>query len=267
MANKISIVVVCKNEVNAIDRLLQSVRLVTDDIVVYDNGSTDGTVEKLMEAGVHLHQGPWLGFGKTKREAVALATHEWILSLDADESLDEQLQQELIQLDLQNDKEVFDVPFKNFLGKKHLKWGEWGGDHHIRLFNRRQVNWNNAVVHEELIFPKDIRVIKLKGSILHHTMKDMADYSHKMVQYALLNAEKYFAKGKRSGFLKTRVSPALGFFMHYIIQLGFLDGWEGYTAARMTAFYTFLKYTRLRELWENKEGSALENGARNKKEL
>jgi glycosyltransferase involved in cell wall biosynthesis len=259
MANKISIVVVCKNEVNAIDRLLQSVRSVTDDIVVYDNGSTDGTVALLQDAGVHLHQGPWLGFGKTKREAVALAKHDWILSLDADESLDEKLQQELEALDLENEKEVFDIPFKNFLGNRHLKWGEWGGDHHIRLFNRKQVNWNDAVVHEELLFPKDTNIKKLKGSILHHTMKDMADYSHKMVQYALLNAEKYFAQGKRSGFIKTRVSPALGFFIHYIVQLGFLDGWQGYTAARMTAFYTFLKYARLQELWENKEGSALGN--------
>jgi glycosyltransferase involved in cell wall biosynthesis len=259
MANKISIVVVCKNEVNAIGRLLESVRSVTDDIVIYDNGSTDGTVPLLQQSGVHLHQGSWLGFGKTKREAVALAKHDWVLSLDADESLDEQLQKELKALDLQNDKEVFDIPFKNFLGNRHLKWGEGGGDHHIRLFNRMQVNWNDAVVHEELIFPKDTSVTKLKGNILHHTMKDMADYSNKMVQYALLNAEKYFAQGKRSGFIKTRVSPALGFFMHYIVQLGFLDGWEGYTAARMTAFYTFLKYTRLRELWERKEGSALEN--------
>ena len=256
MGNTISVVVVCKNEVNAIDRLLQSVGAVSDDIVIYDNGSTDGTIEKLRQAGVHLHQGPWLGFGKTKREAVSLARYDWILSLDADESLDEELQQELNQLDLRDELAVYDIPFKNFLGNRHLKWGEWGGDHHIRLFNRNHVNWNDAVVHEELVFPGNIKINKLKGSILHHTMKDMADYSHKMVQYALLNAEKYFAQGKRSGFLKTRVSPALGFFMHYIVQLGFLDGWEGYTAARMTAFYTFLKYTRLRELWENKEDSA-----------
>ncbi len=252
MSDKISIVVVCKNEAGVIERLLQTVQAISDDIVVYDNGSTDGTVEIAQHYGVNLHQGKWLGFGKTKHKAVTLAKHDWILSLDADEVPDEALLRELKAMPLDDAETVYDIRFKNFLGSKHLKRGEWGGDHHIRLFNRRHVNWNEARVHEELVIPRRVRVKKLKGSILHYTMKDMADYSTKMVHYALLNAEKYFERGKKVTWLRRRFSPALGFFVNYILRFGFLDGWEGYVVARTTAFYTFLKYARLHELWKNR---------------
>lgn len=252
MKEKISIVVVCKNEAGVIERLLENVQNISDDVVVYDNGSTDGTIEILKQHNVHLHQGEWLGFGNTKHKAVTLAKHDWILCLDADETLDEALQSELRDISFSDATTAYDISFKNFLGKKHLKWGEWGGDHHVRLFNRSQVNWNDARVHEELVLPHGVKIKKLKGYILHHTMQDVADYSTKTVRYALLNAEKYFEEGRRSTWIKRRLSPSVNFFIHYVLQLGLLDGWEGYVAARMTSFYTFLKYTRLRELWKSR---------------
>lgn len=253
MKNEISVVIICKNEVHIIERLLKSVQDITDDIVVYDNGSTDGTIELVNRYNVNLVQGEWLGFGATKHKAVTLAKHNWILSLDADESIDEELSSELKNLPLQKPNVVYDIPFKNFIGEKHLKRGEWGGDHHIRFFNRTYTNWNDANIHEDLVYPPDVTIEKLKGHVLHYTMKDMADYSTKIVQYALLNATKYFENGKRSSWVKRWLSPSFSFFNHYLVKLGFLDGWEGYAAARMTAFYTFLKYTRLHELWEQKD--------------
>ncbi|HYK54921.1 MAG TPA: glycosyltransferase family 2 protein, partial [Flavisolibacter sp.] len=124
MNEKISIVVVCKNEAGVIERLLKNAQGISDDVVIYDNGSTDGTIELAKQYKVHLHQGEWLGFGKTKQKAVRLAKYDWILSLDADESLDEVLQKELKNLSFDSAKTVYDIPFKNFLGNKHLKWGE-----------------------------------------------------------------------------------------------------------------------------------------------
>jgi glycosyltransferase involved in cell wall biosynthesis len=250
--NDISIVIVCKNEAGIIERVLQSIRSVSNDIVVYDNGSTDETVSILKKYGVRVHEGPWLGFGKTKQQAVNLAMHEWVLSIDADEALDPTLQEELKQLSLDDPKKVYNIRFKNFLGQKHLKWGEWGNDWHIRLFNRKYVNWDEAMVHESLQIPSDAPVVKLRGSVLHTTMKDTAEYGNKMVQYALLNAEKYHRQGKRSTWVKRYISPGFSFLKHYIFMLGFLDGWEGLVSARMTAFYTFLKYARLYELQSGK---------------
>ncbi|HQV61732.1 MAG TPA: glycosyltransferase family 2 protein, partial [Chitinophagaceae bacterium] len=201
---------------------------------------------------VHLHEGSWEGFGKTKTKANQLAKYDWILSLDADEAADEELRQSLLQWNPGNDVIVYDILFKNFLGEKYLKYGEWGGDHHIRFFNKKFVQWDEAPVHEQLIIPANAVIKKLKGYVLHQTMKDIHDYAAKMVKYAMLNGEKYYKQGKKASWFKLRLSPGFTFFNYYILKLGFLDGHAGYICARMTAYYTFLKYARLKEL--NKGG-------------
>src|SRR5687768_1290392 len=105
MRNPFSIVIVCRNEAHVIGELLRSAQEVTDDVVVYDNGSTDDTLSVARQfKNVQLHQGAWEGFGKTKQKATALARHAWVLSLDADEALDNRLQQELQQLQLDDPK-------------------------------------------------------------------------------------------------------------------------------------------------------------------
>jgi glycosyltransferase involved in cell wall biosynthesis len=243
-----SVVIICKNEKGNIERVLQSLAKVTDDIVVYDSGSTDGTLDVLQQFPVRVVLGPWMGFGKTKRHAVSLALRDWVLCLDADEAIDEELQQNLENLRLDNKQTVYRIGFKNLLGDKHLRFGEWGGDRHIRLFNRTVVNWDEAIIHERLQIPPTVTVQSLKGYVLHRTMKDTVEYSQKMVQYALLNAEKYYRQGKGSTWIKRWLAPQFAFAKHYIFGLGFLDGWEGLLSARMTAFYTFLKYARLKEL-------------------
>jgi glycosyltransferase involved in cell wall biosynthesis len=244
----LSIVIVCKNEAGVIEKTLQSFNGLTDDIIVYDNGSTDATIEIAKQFNVQLYHGNWEGFGKTKRKANALAKYNWILSLDADEAIDDPLKQSLLQLTLADVKTVYDISFKNFLGDAYLKYGEWGGDHHIRLFNRTQVNWNDASVHEELVLPEGATIKKLPGYVLHKTVKSIADYQLKMESYAMLNAQKYFRQGKKASWLKCRLAPAFSFFKYYILKLGFLDGYAGYICAKMTACYTFLKYEKLREL-------------------
>jgi glycosyltransferase involved in cell wall biosynthesis len=222
---------------------------VTDDVVVYDNGSTDGTQALAQEYGnVRLHQGTWQGFGKTKQVATALAKHDWILSLDADEALDESLQRELAGLSLSDPTVAYNIRFKNFLGRKHLRWGEWGFDAHVRLFHRAQAGWNNAPVHEKLQLSTGTTIKNLHGCVLHRTVRDTVVYSRKVVEYALLNASKYHASGKRATFVKRYIAPPFTFVKFYVFKLGFLDGWEGLLCARMTAYYTFLKYARLHEL-------------------
>jgi glycosyltransferase involved in cell wall biosynthesis len=245
----ISVVIVCKNEADIIGTTLQSLQGLSDDIIVYDNGSADHTMEIARQLNARVHQGNWEGYGKTKNKANQLARYDWILSLDADEAIDEELKRSLLQLDLEDENIVYKLSYKNFLGNKWLRHGEWGSVKHIRLFNRKKVNWNDAAVHEQLLLPANIQVKKTGGHILHRTMKDMADYSNKMLRYAMLNAEKYFRQGKKASWFKIRLAPGLTFIGHYFFRLGFLDGHAGYVCARMTSYYTFLKYARLRELW------------------
>lgn len=253
--NNLSVVIICKNEEDVIGKTLQSLGGLTDDVIVYDNGSTDNSLAVVRQFPVRLEQGSWEGFGATKRKAIALARHDWILSLDADEALDEEIRKSLQQLQPENDSMIYEMRFRNFLGEKYLRYGEWGNDRHIRLFNRNKVNWDDAPVHEQLRVPAGAVKKTVPGYILHRTMKDLADYSSKMRQYALLNAEKYRQQGKKVSGLKLWLAPGFSFFRNYILKGGFLDGHAGYICARMTAWYTFLKYARLKEL--NKESNSL----------
>lgn len=247
-----SVVIVCKNEADQIAVTLKSLTGVTDDIVVYDNGSTDGTQNLVKQFGVNLYEGEWEGFAKTKTKANNLAKYAWILSLDADEAIDEELKQSLLQWQPGNDKVVYDIRFKNFIGKRVINYGEWGKDHHIRFFNRHTVYWGEAAVHENLILPEGTEKKQLKGFVLHYTTKNIDEYSDKMFRYAMLNAEKYFLQGKKASFYKLYISPGLTFLNNFIVNRGFMDGFYGFFCARMTAYYSFLKYARLKELWVNK---------------
>jgi glycosyltransferase involved in cell wall biosynthesis len=245
---KISVVIVCKDEEDEIGRTLQNLVGLTDDIVVLDNGSTDNTKNIVRELGARLEEESWEGFGKTKNKATRFAKYDWILNLDADESIDKELKNSLLNLPLQNDDDVFEIKFKNFFGDTYLRFGEWGSDRHIRLFNRRKVNWNEAIVHEGLIFAPGIRIKKLKGFVLHYTVKNKAEFAAKMLRYGLLNGEKYAREGKRSSWLKIYLAPVFTFLKYYVFKLGFLDGRPGFICAKMSSYYTHIKYARLSEL-------------------
>jgi glycosyltransferase involved in cell wall biosynthesis len=245
---KLSVVIVCKNEEDKIGRCLQSLRGLTDDIVVLDNGSTDGTKNIVQTQGARLIEDSWEGYGKTKAKATLMAKYDWTINLDADEVVTEELKYELLNLELESENEVFSIPFKNFFGEKHLRYGEWGIDRHVRLFNRKKVNWDQAVVHEDLALAPGTTIMKLKGFILHYTLDNIAEYAEKMQKYAMLKADQYALKGKKASWLKLWLGPAFAFLKYYFLQLGFLDGAEGFICAKMTSYYTYLKYARLLEL-------------------
>ncbi|MBI5858911.1 MAG: glycosyltransferase family 2 protein [Sphingobacteriales bacterium] len=249
----LSVVIICKNEADIIGNTLLSLQGLTDDIVVYDNGSTDNTLEEINKFNVHLQQGSWEGFGKTKNNATALAKHEWILSLDADEAISKGLKNELMQWQPDNEKTVYKLPFRNFIGNKMLKHGDWGTDYHVRLYNRKVVQWNEADVHEELILPADVVIKELKNFVLHRTWRNADDYKNKMQNYALLGAEKYFKQGKRAGWFKRNFSPSFSFIRSYVLKLGFFDGKAGYQCAKMIAGYTKMKYQKLAGLLKEKK--------------
>ncbi len=248
---KLSVVIICKNEAEVIGKTLQSFNGLTDDIIVYDNGSDDGTKEIVKLFNARLCEGSWEGFGKTKNKANALAKYDWILSLDADEAIDEELKENLLKANLSEEKAVYEIRFKNFFGKKWLRFGEWGNDKHIRLFNRKVVSWDTAAVHESLIFPKSVKKLLISGFVLHQTTANAQEYERKMKNYAVLSAENYFHLGKKAGILKIYSSTIFSFIKNYFFKLGFLDGSVGFACARINACYTFIKYKRLKEL--NKE--------------
>ena len=248
----ISVVLITKNEAHIIENTLKSLLPFFTDIIIVDSGSTDGTIAICKKFNTVIIETGWHGYGVNKNMGIAAAKNNWILSLDADEAIDNALKQSLMGLTLQNEAEVFEIKFKNFFCNKWIRFGEWGFDSHIRLFNRKNVTWNNVAVHENLIFPGTVKVSKLKGYILHYTVQSRKEYFLKTDYYARMNAKKYHAAGKQASILKQYISPVFAFIQHYIFRLGFLDGAEGFIIAKTTAHYTFLKYKYLKAMNNNK---------------
>lgn len=249
----ISVVIICCNESHIIARTIAAAQRVSDDVVVVDSGSTDGTQEIVSATGAHLIETDWQGYGINKNKGVAAAKHDWILSIDADEIIDDTLVQTLNNLSFTNASTVYNIRFRAFLGDAMIRFGEWSNDQHIRLYNRTIVSWNEAAVHEGLVFPADTQKTTIAGYIHHYTSRNIQDFAAKTVNYAMLNAEKYHKQRKKASWLQCRIAPAFSFVKNYFFRLGFLDGEAGFSVAKMNAWYTWLKYVRLREMNKNEE--------------
>jgi glycosyltransferase involved in cell wall biosynthesis len=248
---QLSVVIITKNEAHIIGTTLQSLQGITDDITIVDSGSTDNTIEICKSFGAKIITTSWDGYGPNKNKGITAAKYNWILNLDADEAVDAELKAAIIQLNNTDENTVYKCKFKNFFCNKWIRYGEWAGDKHVRLFNRNTVTWNSAAVHEGLTISNNTIIKMLPGNILHYTTSDIDEYITKTTNYAKLNATKYFTQGKQASFFKLRLAPGLTFLQHYILRLGFLDGWEGYLIAKTTAWYTFLKYSFLKQMYKN----------------
>jgi glycosyltransferase involved in cell wall biosynthesis len=242
----VSIVIITKNEAALIANCIEMALLITDDIVVVDSGSTDETLNIVKQYGCRFCHKNWDGYGANKNKGIELAHHNWILSIDADEVPNMELVLAMYDLDLRNPNIVYDIKFRSFFGKKLIRHGSWGRDHHLRLFNRTVVKWSESEVHETLILPADIHIKKLAGNINHYSVQNINECNSKAVHYAHLSAKQYMISGKKATFSKLYFSPAFGFVKNYLFRLGFLDGAEGLNIALMIYKNTRLKYAYLR---------------------
>lgn len=246
-----SIVIITKNEKNNIDRTLSNLMNLSEDIIIVDSGSTDGTLSICKKYNCRIIETDWKGYGETKNLGNQAAKNDWILSIDADESVDDQLKTFLESLSPENNKQVFQIKRKNFFCQKHIQFGGWANDKPIRLFNRKNTKWNNAAVHESLIF-KELPEIKMaEGHLLHYTYNTTKEYLEKVDYYSKLNAKKYYEKGKKANFIKLYFSPAFTFVKDYFFKFGILDGKKGFLIARISANGTKLKYQYLKEMSNN----------------
>lgn len=245
---KFSIVIVAKDAAGKIGRLLESLRDISDDIIVCDTGSKDDTIAIAVKMGAKVHQTEWKGYGISKNEANAFARYDWILSLDSDEKVDQELYEQLKQWEPVNNTTVYQVVWKNFFGNQWIKYSNWGGTRKNRLFYKHLAHWDDAIAHEDITANVPLSYIKLKGYLEHYSFSDSREYASKMVHSAMITAEKYHRQGKRSSVIMVLFSSLFSFLKTYFFKLGFLDGRKGGLIAVTTAYYTFMKYTRLYEL-------------------
>jgi len=249
--NRISIVIIAKNEAENIGECIMSAKLVSNDIIVADSGSEDGTHTLVLKYGARLHKTTWKGYGQTRNEAAALTINQWILALDADERISPELATAIKGCELDDNKILFGFKRKSFLASKKIRFGEWGRDRVYRLYNKDQANWDAKLVHENITGNGIVKKL-IQGELLHYTMKDMEEYQAKTILYANLSAKKYADLGKKATWIKRYISPVFSFIQNYLFRLGFLDGKEGLVIAYTSAKYVFLKYKFLHLLLQKK---------------
>jgi glycosyltransferase involved in cell wall biosynthesis len=248
----VSIVIITRDQSEILAECLDKAKLITDDIVIIDNGNIDNQ-NNIYAEGCMIFKKSWDGYGANKNKGVAAAKYDWILSIDADEVPDNELITALHQLDYVNPEVAYDIKFRTYFGGKMIRFGSWGKDHHIRLFNRNVVCWLDTTVHETLVLPPNVQVEKVNGYLHHYSVKDAAEYDIKNSLYAKLSAVKYFNSGKKAGFVKLYISPVFGFLKNYILHFGFLDGREGLAIAKITLKNTRRKYHLLNQMQSIKQ--------------
>lgn len=214
-----------------------------DEVVVVDNGSTDNSIEIAKSfPNVKLFPESFSGFGKMRNEAASHATHDWILAVDSDEVLSDELVKEIYNLKL-DPKAVYDIPFKNYFAGHHIKGCGWHPESHIRLYNRIQTSFDSSTVHEGII-REGLEVEKLKNPIHHYSYDDISDFLIKMERYTTL-----FAKNNRH---KKRASPLMAFghglwafIKSYFLKRGLFLGYRGFLISFYQAETSFYKYIKL----------------------
>ncbi len=246
---QISVVIITLNEERNIGRCLQSVSAIADDIVVVDSSSADCTEEICRGYGARFIRQPWLGFAETKNFANAQARYPFILSLDADEALSEELKTSILTLkQSQCDNLAFSMNrLTNYCGKWIRHCG-WYPDSKIRFFNRDNARWTGAVIHEKITPDPHIEIKHLEGDLLHYSYYTIAGHLAQANRFTDLTAEEAYRKGKKTNFLQILFKPPVKFIRDYFFKLGFLDGYYGFIICRISAQATFFKYIKLRQL-------------------
>jgi glycosyltransferase involved in cell wall biosynthesis len=272
---QLSVVIITFNEEANIGRTLQSVQpLVADgkgEIIVVDSGSTDRTVEIAKSYGAKVFVEEWKGFAAQKNSAIEKATGDWILSLDADEEVSEELQRALnLTLVFMREKELpnsegdwlhnlvgvkdpdhtvgFRIWRRNFFLGRPLRWGGYFPDPKLRLVRKEVATFESRSVHEDIAIPRG-SIAEIWTPILHHSYPTLSDYIEHMNRYSSLGAEMVVAKGKvRFSFINIVLRPIFTFIYNYVFRLGFLDGREGLLLHLYHAVYVSWKYAKAWEL-------------------
>lgn len=248
---KISAVIITKNEAKNIARCIHSVAPIVDEILILDAFSRDKTVEIAQQLGAKVVQKKWEGYAQNKNYGNTLAKNDWILSIDADEVLSDELKKAIEKLTLKKELVYTINRLNNYCGQ-WIRHSNWHPDWNIRLFNKKTAHWAGDFVHEKLDFPTTTKIIKLDGLLYHYSYQNSDDHWNRIERYAQLSARQLFHSGKKTTFIKLWLSPIARFFKTFFINRGFLDGKAGWTISVRNAYLVHRKYQLLKKQMQTK---------------
>lgn len=242
---KISATIIVKDEEVNLPGCLESLDFV-DEIVVLDSGSSDRTGDICRShPKVRFAAREMDGFGSQKNAAADLARNDWVFNIDADERVAPELRSAILAADTAR-FDGFRAARENYFGGRRIRHCGWYPDAKLRLYHRQRCRFGERLVHEAVECAGPVG--KLRGSIVHYTYRDIADYLTRMDRYSTLAAREVVKAGKRPGVAALTVRPLSTFVRMYLVKRGFLDGYHGFLLSVLYSVYTFAKYAKAREM-------------------
>jgi glycosyltransferase involved in cell wall biosynthesis len=254
---KISALIITYNEIGYVEKCIESVSF-ADEIIVVDSYSTDGTYEYLLNhPKVKVIQNPFKNYTAQKSFTLNQASHDWVIFLDADEVVPDELQHEIVNTINGEKKHVAYWFYRKFMfQKERLRFSGWQTDKNYRLFRKSKVNFSNKrIVHETLDVDGTSGI--LRNKLIHFCYKDYESYRSKMLCYGRLKAKEAFDKNKRFSYALLILKPMWKFFNSYVIRLGFLDGIKGITICHLDALCDVERYHELHRLEREEQWSTV----------
>lgn len=248
MQVQLSAVIITFNEEKNIERCLTSLKGVVEEIVVVDSFSTDRTQEICKAYGAKFIPHPFEGHIQQKNWAITQASSPYVLSLDADEALSEELKQSILEVKNNWTKDGYSFNrLTNYCGK-WIKHGHWYPDVKLRLWDSTKGKWGGKNPHDTYLMNSGATLQHLKGDLLHYSYYTIAEHWNQAKKFSQIAAQAYFEAGKSSSWFKIIFSPISRFISSYLFNLGFLDGKYGWKIAKITYWETKQKYLQLRRL-------------------
>ena len=247
---KTTVCVITLNEQVNLGACLDSVKF-ANEVVVIDSGSTDATHTIATDSGAQLFvNSQWPGFGPQKNLALSKATHDWVLSIDADErvtpKLVDELAKALAQAEASGAKVAFAIPRSTQFCGVWIRYCGWTPDYVVRVFRRSQAKFSDDLVHEKVVFTHPgVKVVKLKNTLLHYSYPSPDQYWRKLELYSRAWAQQKHAEGRKVTIAHAGLSALAAFLRSYVFRLGFLDGAMGFAVCTMQAQAAFGKYFEL----------------------
>jgi glycosyltransferase involved in cell wall biosynthesis len=226
----LSVIIITKNEEPNIRRCLQSVDF-ADEIIVLDSGSTDRTLDIAREFTDKVFVNTdWQGYGKQKQRALEQAVGDWVLNLDADESVNDALKTAILNVMGANEQDAYQIPICMNFYDRPMPYSS-SPSRHIRLFRRRGARYSDDLIHEKIVLPESFCIGKLSQAIMHHSFQDVSHALYKVNRYSSCSATVRLQQGSPPSLLKVLLGTGWMFFRCYIIQRGFMDGRAGFVLA------------------------------------
>jgi glycosyltransferase involved in cell wall biosynthesis len=249
---QISAIIITLNEERNLQRALDSLALVADEILVVDSGSRDHTREIAERAGARFIGHHWAGYAAQKNFAASQSRYDWLLSIDADESLSDPLVNEIQQLKRSGPGEAagFTMPRLAQFRGRWIRHSGWYPDRKLRLYDRRRARWVGQYVHERVEAEGPVRT--LKGDLLHFPCDTRAEQLRSIDRYTTLAAMQAHELGELGSLTKLMLLPTWKFLETYLLRQGFRDGREGLEIATMAGHYVCLKYKKLRQMYRGR---------------